>query len=110
MYTPLILTRRRVLLIAGAGLTPWSRLFAASGEFWDKKDPAQWTPDEKDKMLTKSPWAKEVSAEAPADYSQQPGSQYPNGGNPGGYPGGYPGGLGAPICVCCPMQNAEPPF
>ncbi len=46
MDSPLILTRRRALLIAGTGLIPWTRLYA--GEFWDKKDPAQWTPDEKD--------------------------------------------------------------
>ncbi len=65
MQTPLIFSRRRALLIAGAGLTPWSLLFA--GEFWDKKDPGQWTPDEKDLMLTKSPWAKQVTAQATAD-------------------------------------------
>ena len=81
MNSRLILTRRRALLLAGAGLTPWTRLFA--GEFWDKKDPSQWTPDEKDKMLTKSPWAREVTAQATADRSS---GGYPNGG--GGYPGG----------------------
>jgi hypothetical protein len=98
MQGRLILTRRRALLLAGAGFTPWTRLFA--GEFWDKKDPGQWTPDEKDRLLTKSPWAKEVTAQATRDPNQQ--SQYPNSGgqypNGGGYPGGggygYPGGMG----------------
>ncbi|MGO9261782.1 MAG: hypothetical protein ACLQU1_36600 [Bryobacteraceae bacterium] len=91
MDSPLILTRRRALLIAGTGLIPWTRLYA--GEFWDKKDPAQWTPDEKDKMLTKSPWAKEVSAQATADPNQQQ-TQYPNNGGYGYPGGGYPGGMG----------------
>jgi hypothetical protein len=98
MQRSFVLTRRRVLLLAGAGFTPWTRLFA--GEFWDKKEPGQWTPDEKDKMLTKSPWAKEVNAQASRDPNQQtqqyPGGGYPGGGYPGGgYPGGgYPGGGG----------------
>jgi len=97
MRSHIVLSRRRVLLLAGAGLTPWTRLFA--GEFWDKKDPSQWTPDEKDRMLTKSPWAKEVTAQATADPNQQgqyggyPGGGYPGGGYPGG---GYPGGMGYP--------------
>jgi hypothetical protein len=93
MQRPSVLTRRRALLLAGAGFTPWTRLFA--GEFWDKKEPGQWTPDEKDKMLTKSPWAKEVNAQASRDPNQQT-QQYPGGGYPGGgYPGGgYPGGGG----------------
>jgi len=89
--SPYLFTRRRALLLAGAGLTPWMRLYA--GEFWDKKDPSQWTPDEKDKLLTKSPWAKEVNAQATADPNQQ--GRYPQGGGypGGGYPGGgYPGG------------------
>ncbi len=84
LENPLLLTRRSVLLLAGAGL-------AWSAEYWDKKPPEQWTRDEIDKLLSKSPWAREVSAQAPVSRSGSGnGGQYPNG---GGYPGGgYPGG------------------
>ena len=90
--TPLLLTRRSVLLLAGAGL-------AWSAEFWDKKPPEEWTREEIDKLLAKSPWAKEVSAQAPANQGGYGGGspgQYPGGGYPGGG-GGYPGGgMGMP--------------
>jgi len=77
-------TRRGVLtLAAGAGAT---RLFAFSSDFWNKKDPEEWTHEERDQLTSKSPWAKEVSAS-----SGQSG--YPPGGG-GGYPGGGGGGWG----------------
>jgi hypothetical protein len=81
-----ILSRRSVLTLAGASLVPWKELYA--GEFWNKKDPSQWTGDEIDQLTTKSPWAKTVTA------------QYAPGSNNGGYGqqgGGYPrnsGGMG----------------
>jgi hypothetical protein len=82
-------TRRGLFLLVGAGI---GRLYAGASEFWDKKPPAEWTKDEIDRLLTKSPWAKEVTAQyAPG---QGPDSNYPNGsGNPNGG-GGYPGGRG----------------
>jgi hypothetical protein len=88
---PDLWTRRGVLaLAAGAGA---SRLFASSGDFWNKKDPSEWNHDEVEQLTTKSPWAKEVSASAPYQ-GGYPGGGYPGGGYPGGgYPGGgYPGG------------------
>ena len=81
---PLLYTRRSVLLLAGAGLA-W-----AGTDFWNKKEPGQWTPEEIDKLLTKSPWAKEVSASAPRQNANS---------NPGGSPGpggGYPPNIGMP--------------
>jgi hypothetical protein len=77
-------TRRGMItLVAGAGAT---RLFAFSSDFWNKKDPEDWTHEERDQLTSKSPWAKEVSAT-----SGQSG--YPPGGG-GGYPGGGGGGGG----------------
>jgi hypothetical protein len=103
-----MLSRRTVLLLAGAGLAA-SRLSGAT-EFWNKKPPSEWTSEEIDLLLTKSPWAKEVTTQyEPGEaggYPNDPrgndpggGGRYPGGGYPGGgYPGGgYPGGgMGGP--------------
>jgi hypothetical protein len=57
-------TRRAALLLtlglpAGfAGLPLW----AFGKEFWNDKKPEDWTPDEVELLLNKSPWAKEVAA------------------------------------------------
>ena len=94
MNDPLILTRRSALLLAGAALGALPRLYATNGDFWNKKAPADWNADEVDKLLTKSPWAKEATAQmAPGEGGYGTGS--PGGGYPGGgYPGG--GGMGRP--------------
>jgi hypothetical protein len=34
------------------------RLYAAGSDFWNKKEPAEWSADEIDKLVTRSPWAK----------------------------------------------------
>jgi hypothetical protein len=89
---PWSLSRRGVLTLAGACLVPWENLYAH--EFWDKKDPSQWTGEEIDQLTSKSPWAKSVTAQ------YAPGSNnggYGQGG--GGYPrngGGMGGGMGIP--------------
>jgi len=106
-FTSVCLSRRRILsLVAGAAIAgnP-SRLFGAS-DFWNKKDPKDWTNDEIDRLTTNSPWAKPVSAQVPLGSGSSPGSA-PGGssgsgrriglGIPGlGIPGvgGYPGGGG----------------
>jgi hypothetical protein len=87
-------TRRRVLaLMASAGAT---RLFAAS-DFWNKKDPKDWTRDEIDHLVTNSPWAKPVTAQIETndrDGVYSPGSPQ---GSPGGSTTGTPRiGLGIP--------------
>src|SRR5215471_10338339 len=75
------LSRRGVLaLMASAGAT---RLFAAS-DFWNKKDPKDWTRDEIDRLTTNSPWAKPVTAQIEAN--DRDGVYSP--GSPQGYPGG----------------------
>jgi hypothetical protein len=90
-----ILSRRSTLTLAGVCLVPWKNLYAK--EFWDKKDPADWTGEEIDQLTSKSPWAKSVTAQyAPGSnnnggYGQ--GGGYPrNGGGMGG--GGMGGGMG----------------
>ena len=97
--SPLLLTRRTLFLLAAAPLA-WS----GPNDFWNKKEPSDWTPEEIDRLLSKSPWAKEVSATAQRQqggYGQGSpnGGQYPGGG--GGYPPmgrvpgvGFPGGGG----------------
>ena len=93
---PLILSRRNLLMLVGGGLAAWRPLHATTSGFWNKKKPEDWSSEEIDALITKSPWAKEASAQgaAPEGYGSQTGS--PNG---GGYPGGGGsggGGMGMP--------------
>jgi len=92
----LALTRRSALMLAaGACVAGWQqRLDAFTADFWNKKEPAEWSSQEIEQLTTKSPWSKEVSAHFARDESEQSG---PMGGGGGGYPGGgggYPGGGG----------------
>jgi hypothetical protein len=52
-----VLTRRQWL--RAAALLPPSRLLAARKDFWESKDPASWTSQEKDIVLYQSPWARD---------------------------------------------------
>ena len=83
------------------------RLYASGPEFWDTKDPAQWTSEEVDRLMTKSPWAKEVSA------SEQSGPGMPRLGVGGigigggrGKRGGAPAAAGYKGAVV--WESAEP--
>lgn len=63
------LTRRAILLLAStAGAQSWLRLYAGDKGFWNTKEPSQWTPEEIEKLTTRSPWAKPITASTP--YSQ----------------------------------------
>src|ERR1022692_1991961 len=86
----LLLSRRRMFLLAGAGLAAWLPLDATTGDFWNKKAPADWTSEEIDRLITKSPWAKTVKAQ----YASGAGNSGDGGGYPGG--GGRSGGIGIP--------------
>lgn len=55
-------SRRRLFTLLGSGLA-CVRLPAAVIDFWNKKPPAEWTEEEIDRLITKSPWAKEVSGQ-----------------------------------------------
>ena len=56
------MTRRRVLLALGFGVGlmegPGSLL---SADFWDQKPPEEWTKEEIQRLLSKSPWSKDAS-------------------------------------------------
>ena len=87
-----LLSRRRIFLLAGAGVAAWLPLDATTTEFWNKKAPADWTSEEIDRLITKSPWAKPVKAQyAPGAGNSRDGGGYPGGGSGGG---GNPGGMG----------------
>ena len=59
-------------------------LRAARKEFWDSKEPASWTAEEKQTLLGQSPWARQgvVRMELPKKRRTTPG--YGNNGRPGG--------------------------
>ncbi len=102
-----MLTRRNVLRFAAglpvacAGLPAWA---FASKEFWEAKPASEWTSDEIDRMLTKSPWAKDASVMSSGQglgngsgRSRGGGIGFPGGGGGIGFPGGgvgFPGGGG----------------
>ena len=50
------LNRREILALALA-----ARLNASDSDFWNTKPPADWTPEEIERLLRASPWAKEVT-------------------------------------------------
>jgi hypothetical protein len=89
--------RKLILRITLTGSLGAVALLAS--DFWKTKDYTQWSSDEVVKVLTDSPWAKEINVT-----SGQQGQQRRSGGGRrggmggGGYPGGgggYPGGGGA---------------
>src|SRR4051794_39942368 len=97
---PPLWTRRSMVLLAGAGIASLGRLNATGGDFWDKKPPSQWDSEQIEKLLNKSPWAKEVTAQmipGERDSSDSSRGGIGGGGYPGGGGGGYPGGgMGGP--------------
>lgn len=78
MYAPYIKvmpTRRNILcILGGVAATSSTRLFAFSADFWNRKDPQEWSSDEINQIASKSPWAKEVSA----SYTPQHGGLNPD--------------------------------
>jgi hypothetical protein len=56
--------RRAWFAVAAGWAVSWRTLYGFAGkEFWDAKEPADWSSDEIKKLLTKSPWAHETSGE-----------------------------------------------
>ena len=52
------MTRREILMLPFAAVPV---LAAPANEFWNERKPEDWTKDEVQEMLTKSPWAKEAA-------------------------------------------------
>ncbi len=111
-----MLTRRSLmrfaaaLPVASAAIPAWA---FGSKEFWETKPSSDWNSEEVDRMIMKSPWAKEVTVtfgNRPGGFGNGGGGRtrgglgypgggigFPGGGGGGGYPGGgnrggYPGG------------------
>jgi len=71
---------------------------AARKEFWDSKDPATWSNDEKQLLLNQSPWAREGLVRMEEGKNRRTTRGYGNNGRPGGdmpdtRPGVPPGGV-----------------
>jgi hypothetical protein len=83
--------QRKTLLLSALS----SSLFGVAlfgSDFWKTKDYTQWTSDEVAKVLTDSPWAKQISVT-----SEQTGGEQRRGGGMGrGGGGGRGGGIGLP--------------
>ena len=91
-------TRRRWLQAA----TVWPSfhaLQAARREFWESKDPAGWTKEEKQILLGQSPWAREgvvrfeVEKKRAGATGTYEGVARPGGNVPGANPGSAPGSV-----------------
>lgn len=93
---------RRNLIIAGIGAAP---LFGAS-DFWNKKKPSEWSEKEVQTLLTRSPWAKEASAEFNMEGFGGPGGM--GGPPPGGDMGPPGGGMGGPPGMGGGMPEMHP--
>jgi hypothetical protein len=87
------MTTRRELLLAGLSLAPSIRAVAySSGEFWNDKPASEWSEKETERLLTKSPWAKQFSTEISFASMPTRDGPGPGGGTPGGRAGGAPTG------------------
>src|SRR5690242_15562166 len=96
-----MLTRRDAIRVAlgipaAIGVIPaWA--FAAK-EFWETKPPSEWSSEEADRMLTKSPWAKEAAVSyngGPRGFGDGDGTTGRRRGTGGGIGGGGIGGGGS---------------
>ena len=82
----------RFLFGAASALVPGSAAFAAS-DFWNRKQASEWTEEEVHRLMSKSPWAKEVNAGAQPDRNALTGAA-PGPDVAGGGPGRGMGGPG----------------
>lgn len=92
----LAFTRRDIARLAlGAVISSHGRVSGAGSDFWNRKEPKDWSEQEIDRLITNSPWAKEVTPQlgGPGGFGRPPGP--PEGedqSGPSGGPGGQPHG------------------
>ena len=53
-----MITRREIFLTLAGLAAARARVAGAPKEFWNEKDPGQWTPEEIELLLNQSPWAR----------------------------------------------------
>ena len=105
-----ILRTRRRLLQAATIWPAFRALQAARKEFWESKDPADWSNEEKLGLLGQSPWAREGIVRFEVERNRTPASgsyegvARPGGGVPGANPGGPPGAIAS-----VPIGERPPP-
>jgi hypothetical protein len=80
-------------LIIGSSILGVPRLPILAAAFWEKKEPAAWSPDDIQKLLKQSPWAVQVTVNAGPAGNAMAGA--PPGARGGGLPGGSGGMAGA---------------
>jgi len=100
---------RRQWLQTATMLPACLALRAARNEFWNSKDPASWSHDEKQFLLGQSPWAKEGFVRMEEEKNRRTTPGYGNNGRPGvdmpdTRPGVPPGGVRS-----VPIGEAPPP-
>src|ERR1035438_1447856 len=87
---PMLRTRRR-LLQALTMLPAFHALPAVRKEFWENKDPAEWSDEEKRTLLGQSPWAREGFVRFEVEKKGAQAAPYEGGAGPGGnIPGAHP--------------------
>ena len=102
-------TRRRLLGTATIWLASQA-LHGARKEFWESKDPADWSNEEKRILLGQSPWAREgivqfeVERKRGGATGSYEGVARPGGGVPGANPGATPGAV-----TSVPISERPPP-
>ncbi len=90
-----MLTRRRLITIGmtAPGWAGATRLLAFErGQFWNERPAAEWSEQEVQQLLARSPWAKEAEVQFKLPGGDGPMSGGGPGGGPGGGMGGPPGG------------------
>jgi hypothetical protein len=105
----LVILTRRQWLRASTLWPAWFALRAARKDFWDSKDPAAWTSDEKQVLLFQPPWAREGFVRMELDKKRRTTPGYGNNGRqgvdmPDVRPGVAPGGVRS-----VPIGEAPPP-
>jgi len=103
-----MLQTRRRLLQAAAIWPAIHAVQAARKEFWESKDPAAWTAEERNILLGDSPWAR--AGVAQFDTGKRPTKPYEGIARPGGgTPGANPGANNPTAAVSVPFGEKPPP-